>query len=70
MSIEKGKTIGITGNPGSGKTTLINLILKVVEAPKNSLYFDGLDINDVSFEAIKNNFAYVPQESFLFLIRY
>lgn len=66
MSIEKGKTIGITGNPGSGKTTLINLILKVVEAPKNSLYFDGLDINDVSFEAIKNNFAYVPQESFLF----
>lgn len=66
MKIDKGSVVGITGNPGSGKTTLINLILKIIEANKNSIFFDSYDITDVSFESIKKLFAYVPQETFLF----
>lgn len=66
LSINKGEIIGITGSPGSGKTTLINLLLKVIDAPKNSIFFDRVDINNISFESIKKLFAYVPQEGFLF----
>ncbi|HEM55363.1 MAG TPA: ABC transporter ATP-binding protein [Thermodesulfobium narugense] len=66
LNINKGEVIGITGAPGSGKTTLINLLLKIVDAKRGSIYYDGVDINDISFESIKKIFAYVPQEGFLF----
>jgi ATP-binding cassette subfamily B protein len=66
LTINKGDVIGLTGNPGSGKTTLINLLLKIIDAPKGSVFFDSNDINDIAFESIKNLFAYVPQEGFLF----
>ncbi|BAL81102.1 ABC transporter ATP-binding protein [Caldisericum exile] len=66
LNISKGEVIGITGAPGSGKTALIHLLLKIVDAKKGSIFYDGIDINSISFESIKRIFSYVPQEGFLF----
>ena len=66
LTIEKGKTLGIIGKTGSGKTTLANLLLKLYNSPPGQLYLDGTDINDYSLDAIRNSFSFVPQDTFLF----
>ena len=66
LTIEKGRTLGIIGKTGSGKTTLANLLLKLYNSPPGQLYLDGTDINDYSLDAIRNSFSFVPQDTFLF----
>lgn len=66
LKIEQGKTIAIIGRTGSGKTTLVNLILRLANPPKGTLYIDGVDINDVSLKSLRKNIGYVPQDNFLF----
>lgn len=66
LKIEKGKTVAIIGRTGSGKTTLVNLILRLANPPKGKLFIDGVDINDISLKALRENIGYVPQDNFLF----
>lgn len=66
LKIEKGKTLAIIGRTGSGKTTLVNLILRLVNPPKGTLFVDGVDINDISLKSLRENIGYVPQDNFLF----
>lgn len=66
IEFEKGYIYGITGNPGSGKSTLLQALLKIIDVPSNTIFFDNTDIKAISFKTIKNLFAYVPQEIFLF----
>ncbi len=66
LDIRPGMILGIVGDTGSGKTTLINLLMKFYDAPRGSIFVDGLDLCDVSAEDIRAAIGYVPQDEFLF----
>lgn len=66
ISVPKGYTIGIIGKTGSGKSTLMNLLLKLYNVEKDKIYIDGIDINDYSLNTLREGFGYVPQDHFLF----
>jgi ATP-binding cassette subfamily B protein len=54
------------GKTGSGKTTLVDLILRTYNVPDGTVFIDGQDVNDVSIRSVRNACAYVPQDNFLF----
>ncbi|MGV8981957.1 ABC transporter ATP-binding protein [Clostridium sp.] len=66
LKIPKGHTIGITGKTGSGKTTLISLLLKLYISSEEEIFIDSVDINDYSLETLRTSIGYVPQDNFLF----
>ena len=66
FKLKAGGTLGIAGKTGSGKSTLIGLLLKFFDAPRGSLFIDGVDINDIPAKAIREASGYVPQDGFLF----
>jgi ATP-binding cassette subfamily B protein len=66
INLRKGKTLGIIGRTGSGKTTLVNLLLKLYNVEPGKILIDGKDINDYSLEELRANIGYVPQDNFLF----
>ena len=66
LKIPKGITIGITGPIGSGKSTLINLIPRLLELRQGSLTIDGREIKTIPLKVLRKNIGYVPQETFLF----
>lgn len=66
IRVEAGKTVAIIGRTGSGKSTLMNLLLRLYNTPPGALYLDGVDINRVPLATIRENIGYVPQENFLF----
>lgn len=66
LKIEEGKTLAIVGKTGSGKTTLVSLIMRLYNTNKGELYIGGMDINDIPLKELRKNIGYVPQDSFLF----
>ncbi|MDR3600031.1 MAG: ABC transporter ATP-binding protein [Desulfosporosinus sp.] len=66
LVIPTGKTLGIIGKTGSGKTTLVNLLLKMYNVEPNKIAFNEIDINDFKLDALRNGFGFVPQDNFLF----
>ncbi len=66
LKIPKGITIGIIGPTGSGKSTLVNLIPRLLEVREGSLTIDGMDIKSIPLKILRKNIGYVPQETFLF----
>lgn len=66
FAIEAGETVGIVGRIGSGKTTLVDLLLRVNNVPDGTVFVDGKDVNSVTAKSLRENFAYVPQDNFLF----
>lgn len=66
FTIDKGNTLAIVGRTGSGKTTLINLLLRLHEVEKGSILLDEIDIKDIKVKSIRDNISYVPQDNFLF----
>jgi len=66
ISVEKGKTLAIVGRTGSGKTTLINLIPRLLSVPEGTLFIDGTDVNDLPLSLLRTSIGCVPQETFLF----
>ncbi len=66
INIEKGKTLGIIGTIGSGKTTLMNLITKLYDIPNGKIYIDGRDINTIPTDVVRDNICYITQDNFLF----
>jgi ATP-binding cassette subfamily B multidrug efflux pump len=66
MHIKPGQTIGIVGKTGSGKTTLVKLLLRVYDPPRGTLFIGGKDILDLTLESLRTHIAYVPQDGFLF----
>lgn len=63
MTINKGEKIGIVGKVGSGKTTLMNILAGFYEVPKNTIFINGIDINEYSRESIFENIGYAMQKN-------
>ena len=66
FKIPSGSIIGIIGETGSGKSTLMNLLLKLYNVESGKILIDGRDINDYSLKALREGFGYVPQDGVLF----
>ena len=66
VKINAGEHVGIIGKTGSGKTTLVDLILRNYNVEDGTLFIDGYDVNDVTIHSLRENTAYVPQDNFLF----
>ncbi len=66
FKLQKGQVLGVIGRTGSGKTTLVNLLLKLHNIKPGQILIDGRDINDYSIEYLRENIGYVPQDNFLF----
>ncbi len=66
INIKKGESLGIIGVIGSGKTTLMNLLLKLYDVERGKIFIDGKDINDINVKTIRDNICYITQDNFLF----
>ncbi|MCL1795225.1 MAG: ABC transporter ATP-binding protein/permease [Oscillospiraceae bacterium] len=64
--VPPGGTLGITGATGTGKTTLVNLLLRLYKIEDGKIFVDGVDINKRGADAFRKNIGYVPQDNFLF----
>ncbi len=66
LSIEAGQTVAFMGETGSGKSSLFQLIPRLFESQKGTIYIDGNKINQFHSEELRQAIGYVPQEVFLF----
>lgn len=66
FSVNKGQTLGIVGNTGSGKTTILNLLMRQFDPEKGKVLVDGKDIKMINLNGLRNQSAVIPQEVFLF----
>ena len=66
FKINAGENIGVIGKTGSGKTTLVDLILRTYNVSDDSIFIDGYDINTLPIKLVREHAAYVPQDNFLF----
>ena len=66
FTIHAGENVGLVGKTGSGKTTLVDLIVRTYNVPDGTLFIDGHDVNTVSIRDVRAGCAYVPQDNFLF----
>lgn len=64
--INAGESVGIVGRTGSGKTILVDLILRAYNVPDGTLFIDGRDVNKISIHSLREGCSYVPQDNFLF----
>ena len=66
FTINKGETVGILGRTGSGKTSIVDLLLRIYNIDRNKVFIDGHDIMDLPIEKVRDSIGYVPQDGFLF----
>ena len=66
FKINAGESVGIIGKTGAGKTTLVDLILRVYNVPDGTLFIDGYDVNKIPIARVREYCSYVPQDNFLF----
>ena len=66
FTAEPGATTAIIGSTGSGKSTLMNLILRFYDVSEGRILIDGIDIRDISQKKLRSLTGYVPQKGFLF----
>lgn len=66
FTAEPGKTTALIGSTGSGKSTVIKLIERFYDVTEGSVTIDGVDVRDVTQQALREQLGYVPQKAFLF----
>jgi ATP-binding cassette subfamily B protein len=66
IRVAPGETLGVVGPPGSGKTSLLNLICRIYNISEGSIQIDGIDIRRLSVDDLRSQISFMPQEAFLF----
>jgi ATP-binding cassette, subfamily B, multidrug efflux pump len=66
LVIEAGQTVAFVGRTGTGKSTLMNLLPRMMDAPHGSVLIDGVPLADYPLTQLRSSIGYVPQETFLF----
>lgn len=66
LLIPKGKTLAVLGTTGSGKSTLVQLLLRMMDVQEGEILVDGKNLKDINLKAYKNMVGYSPQDVFLF----
>ena len=66
LKIPAGQTVAFVGRTGSGKSTIANLIPRLLDAPKGTIFIDGIEIDQYPLAQLRSSVGYVPQETFLF----
>ncbi|MBO6257523.1 ABC transporter ATP-binding protein [bacterium] len=66
LEVKKGETIAFVGNSGGGKTTLVNLLPRFYNVKNGDLTFDGVSVNSIKVDSLRQNVAVVFQDNFLF----
>jgi len=66
FKVKKGESIAIVGKTGSGKSTLINLMIRLLDYQKGSILFDGVDIKDINKKHLRKSVGIIMQEPFLY----
>ena len=66
LKIEPGKTVAFVGKTGSGKSTLVSLIPRLLDAPADTIFIDNTPIRRFPLEQLRKSIGFVPQETFLF----
>jgi len=66
IAVEAGRTLAIVGRTGSGKTTLVNLISRLLSTSEGTLFIDKIDINKIPLSVLRSSIGTVPQDTFLF----
>ncbi len=64
--VEPGESVALVGHTGSGKTTITNLLMRFYDVQKGRILLDGVDVRDWDLQSLRENFAVVLQEIFLF----
>jgi ATP-binding cassette subfamily B protein len=66
LDLQPGRSLGILGHTGSGKSSIANLILRQFEPPEGRIFLDGQDVRGLRLTDLRRAIAYVPQDAFLF----
>lgn len=66
FKIEKGSTLAIVGRTGSGKSTIVSLLLRLFDISEGQILLDNIDIKELSLSTLRESIGFVPQENFLF----
>ncbi len=66
LNICQGEKIVIVGRTGAGKTVLCHLLVRMMESPEGSIFFDGIEIHRIPLKLLRREIGYVPQDTFLF----
>ena len=66
LKLHAGETLAVVGKTGSGKTTLVNLLLRLYQVDSGTIKVGGVDINRLPLQKIRGMIGYVPQDNFLF----
>ncbi len=67
FDVKAGKTLGIVGHTGAGKSTIVNLLMRLYDSDEGEIFVDGYNVKDLSFKALYENIAIVSQETFFFI---
>ncbi|WJH32225.1 ABC transporter ATP-binding protein/permease [Paenibacillus sp. CC-CFT747] len=66
LHVPKGSSLAIVGRVGSGKSTLVHLLVRLYNPPKGTLFIDGNDIHEIPLQTLRSQIGIVPQDQFLF----
>lgn len=66
LSLNAGQTLGVIGAVGSGKTTLVNLLVRLYDPPEGTVFLDGKDIRELQLQELRRQIIMAPQDTFLF----